>query len=899
MSKSNLISSLFKIDAAEGFVRYVNAVKPFHSKILDVLIEYVYKEDIKCSVTEKWKTDVHQFKTTTDVTWDASAGQYVPSTHSCYFDIIASTVGAGGSFTITGWHAEKFLTGQRFQATDLIGHAKTFIIASAENIPDDANTNTFITRVHIVPTQSISQTIFTTILLAFTPEYNVESAILGFDGAWVITGDFTDEFQIGEQVTLADVSPMPNMLDDAFHYGVPRYTINGQPRLSTYTPFYDKSLGGFDIIGVSPATPTYYGVWIVAGDVSADIQPGTSISIEADLNKPLYSVVTKVTVTTYDTLASYSTVRVRDYTDHLAGTPVTLLEVDWIDDVASSQQPHGKIFYNVTPSYVVTHVAGHQVTVQGQYANRFSALDTVVCAGVTYVIRASYNDPSTNQTVITIAGPAGIIVGETLAHPALPVTTIPVAEPVLDYANQRGEYYRTFKTGTLRHLPLIIKQIAEPSTDVIGAVWINPVTNVSQRWTASGWVHNYTKTNYAWSLDQVNPKTKLVIKSATAQDGTTNNSFLIDTTDVYQSRTFSTVSLASNQFMFSETFSIIRVDPVANKWVVDGIANVSAGEIIYITSSSSKQGVGKYTVRSVSTVLNTTEIYVTRQISRLASADGYFAVPSQPSTVPAWVEGTRVKVTSTASLPNPLLATTSYYFVPVIKPHIEGTVETPPIFALATKRKPQHHDDYVDVTTFGSGVLTLTQDEVFVPGTRIDVSSTYNSRNNGKYTIISTSNETATRTRIRVAERIRSTTPLNLINDGIMVFDRDSHVYSSLTERECRPNQTSELHASATITEYVEFVFTIDEFDYIASALAENQDNSIETDIGFDMDGEDMTGFDGTYVLLNSETARGVPGRQTFIHNMIPTGFDTQFFDMGGIDETIASVSKNYGHNVP
>ncbi|PPD55729.1 MAG: hypothetical protein CTY12_00285 [Methylotenera sp.] len=57
---ADLISqkALFGVDPTEGFVQYTNAVKPYHTKILEVLTEYVYKEDIKATISEKWNWNV-------------------------------------------------------------------------------------------------------------------------------------------------------------------------------------------------------------------------------------------------------------------------------------------------------------------------------------------------------------------------------------------------------------------------------------------------------------------------------------------------------------------------------------------------------------------------------------------------------------------------------------------------------------------------------------------------------------------------------------------------------------------------------------------------------------------------------------------------------------------------
>lgn len=928
MSKSNLINSLFKIDAAEGLVRYVEAVKPYHSKILDVLIEYVYKEDVKVTVKERWQTDIHQFKPTTDVKLNSN-GVYEPTTHSCYFQVIPTGTEAGevgGSFLIQGWHAEKFKAGQRMRVSFSDNTAKTYIIKHAENLPDALLQNVYETRVYVSDNQIVpidSTIVATTVLLAFTSDYRVIAATTGSSGAWIIEGDYHDEFQAGEQVILAGTNP--NELGAAI------YTVASAP-YNGYSA--DHAIGvaidyapAFDIVALKPSTLTgnlgsyaiTQGVWVVLGSHADSILPNQHISVKTNNPAvPQFYKVSSVSEMLYSDMVTDGTYTIAPNTDYLAGETVTVIVVSAAQEIPVTAQPVGKLKCPVVPRYEVIGKTNNTWTVAGRFGKDATASDYSApnisfrpndrifmvdndydAADREYVVASAINDATLNQTVITVVGTiaTGATISGHIQHPTIVTTIIPVVEPVFEYAYSGGEYYKTFKQGTMRYLPQVFNQVTEPTTTVMGAVWVDPVTNISKRWSGSQWVYNYTPTNYSWVVDRVNKKKSLIITSATAQDGDHNNTFVVDTTGLFESYTFSTISLSANQFMFSKSFTIVGVNHVANKWIVQGNASVIPGEVIYITSSSARYGIGKYTVASVTHLASTTEIYVTRQISRMASPDGYLAVPSQAADIPAWVEGTRVKVSG--DLPNPLADDTPYYFIPVIKPFESVTIETPPIFALATKRRPMAYEDYVDITTLGTGVLTLVQDEVFVPGSIINVRDTFNSRNNGTYTIIDTLNESATSTRIRVAERIRSTTPSSMARDGVVEYDLDSHVFSSLTERKCKADAQSELHAATTITEHIEFVFSIEEFDYIAAHLAENEDpQQFVQNTGWDIDGNDMSGWDGTLMLMNNEAASGVGGRQTFIYNMIPVGFDTQYFDVGGIDETLQSVAKKYGKTV-
>lgn len=936
MSKSNLINSLFKIDAAEGLVRYVEAVKPYHSKILDVLIEYVYREDINVTVKERWNTDIHQFKPTADVRLNAD-GVYEPSSHSCYFQVITAGLVQngeaidGGFFLIQGWHAEKFKAGQRMRVSFSDNTSKTFIIKSASNKPDVLLDNTYETFVYVADSQldaiieaATSSTVEpTTILLAFTPDYRIIAATTGTSGAWVIEGDYRDEFQVGEQIIVAGTNP--NEMGSAI------YTIPVQPYLG-YSAIHSLGVAvdfspEYDIVALKPSlltgAPGSYavapGAWVILGNHTANILPNQHIAIHTtDPAVPQFFKVASVSSILYSDLASDGSYTIAPNTEYLTAEPVTVIIVSALHEIPASAQPVGKLKCPVVPRYEVIDRTSNTWTVAGRFGKEVAAADYSApniafrpndhffmidngysAANTEYVVVSAINDAVLNQTVITVSGTihASATVSGHIQHPSTVTTIIPVSEPVFEYAYESGEYYKTFKQGTLRYLPSVVTQVTEPSSAVMGTVWVNPITNVSKRWNGTSWVYNYTPTNHSWSMDRVNKKKSLIITSATAQDGTYNNTFTVDTTGLFESYTFSTISLSANQFMFSKSFTIVGVNHVANKWIVQGAADVTEGEVIYITSSTARHGIGKYTVASVTHLATTTEIYVTRQISRLASPDGYLAVPAQSSDVPSWFEGTRVKVSG--DLPNPLTDDATYYFIPVIKPFESVDVETPAVFALATTRRPYAYDDYVDVTTLGTGILTLTQDEVFVPGTIINVRDTFNSRNNGTYTIVDTHNDTPTSTRIRVAERVRGTTPAGMLRDGVVEYDMDSHVYSSMTERVCKADAQSELHASTTITEHIEFVFTIEEFDYIAARLAENEDpQQFVQNNGWDFDGNDMSGWDGTLMIANNEAASGVGGRQTFIYNMLPIGFDTQYFDVGGIDETLQSVAKKYGKTV-
>lgn len=47
-----------QIDPTSGLIAYIQAIKPYHSKILDVLVEYVVAEDVSVTITEDFKLEI-------------------------------------------------------------------------------------------------------------------------------------------------------------------------------------------------------------------------------------------------------------------------------------------------------------------------------------------------------------------------------------------------------------------------------------------------------------------------------------------------------------------------------------------------------------------------------------------------------------------------------------------------------------------------------------------------------------------------------------------------------------------------------------------------------------------------------------------------------------------------
>ena len=89
MANLNSQQSIFGTDPTDGFVAYTLAVKPYHCKLLEVLIEHIYKESVTVNITEKWRWSVGITSPDIEVvpmcessnTWDSltSVNDYIPT----------------------------------------------------------------------------------------------------------------------------------------------------------------------------------------------------------------------------------------------------------------------------------------------------------------------------------------------------------------------------------------------------------------------------------------------------------------------------------------------------------------------------------------------------------------------------------------------------------------------------------------------------------------------------------------------------------------------------------------------------------------------------------------------------------------------------------------------------
>lgn len=301
------------------------------------------------------------------------------------------------------------------------------------------------------------------------------------------------------------------------------------------------------------------------------------------------------------------------------------------------------------------------------------------------------------------------------------------------------------------------------------------------------------------------------------------------------------------------------------------------GSNIFINNNTGIGGNGRYTVSQVATVGSSTVITVEETVSMLAANNGAINVIVQPSQVPAWPAGLLVSFSSSGAFPPPLTSDSKFFYTPTTSPGV---------FNLSTKRYPVELADYVDVTSANSGLLKIKRAEIFNPGAYVKVSGTYLSKNDGNYIIRKTEPE-GDKVRVYVMEKIPFSTPQDRQFDGLMEFNFDSYdapVY-------CPVSQAGDLHADTFIHETIMFEYSMHLSDSVRSAFTEF------THSGF---GSAPFGSDITEYGQGSSNQRayyaitgGSNGAPT--GTILPHGYDMQLFDVGGLDETIDSVIRNYG----
>ena len=342
------------------------------------------------------------------------------------------------------------------------------------------------------------------------------------------------------------------------------------------------------------------------------------------------------------------------------------------------------------------------------------------------------------------------------------------------------------------------------------------------------------------------------------------------------------INTESNQFAFVQSVGITAVNPFNRTWRIPGNATVgalqlTAGDIIYVNGNTTTAANGRYTVQSAvyDSFISSTVVTVNEPISLIAGANGSLNKPNKFDDVPFWPSNCAVKLTTSGSYPNPVSPTAVYYFCPT---------EQVGIFNLAYRRNPQKYTDYVNITNLGSGVLFINKAEPFSPGEAVKVDSTFSGTNNGHYTVAE-SYVKGSDTYVRVLERIPKSSPPSLLRDGVMrlslgAFDYPVYTYVA---------NASDIHSDAFVHERLTFEFVVDINDKIGTSAEE-----------LDTEGWGNAQYDVTDFSSESDTPE-VERYSTFasaedasVHPILPSGFDTHSFDIGGMDDNLQTLSKKF-----
>lgn len=293
-----------------------------------------------------------------------------------------------------------------------------------------------------------------------------------------------------------------------------------------------------------------------------------------------------------------------------------------------------------------------------------------------------------------------------------------------------------------------------------------------------------------------------------------------------------------------------------------------ADQPIYVNGNSISIANGKYTVVAV----QGSAVQVAELIPPLTGATGTLHVIDAFEVVPYWPSGLKVRVNATGTPPGPLVNSGVYYFIPT------SSIGT---FNLAITRYPREFSDYVDLTSIGSS-FTLQRAEPFTPGDIATVFGTQNNNNDGSY-VVSTIEAEGSNFRIGVMQNIPRTTPnpSPLPYDGAMVLHMGAYDMPQI----CPPVRTPDLYANTFIDENLQFTFLITANDFIGTTVVENNTAGWGTSLFGSSTSVFGTGMNPLYPY--TAMTDGI-STTSGTHLVLPTGFDTQLFDVGAIDETLA-----------
>lgn len=370
-----------------------------------------------------------------------------------------------------------------------------------------------------------------------------------------------------------------------------------------------------------------------------------------------------------------------------------------------------------------------------------------------------------------------------------------------------------------------------------------------------------------------------------------SNSFLIQPA-AFTPFTVTVSNVNSNQFAFTKNYTITAVDLALLTWSVTDPTNQLVGELttgttpktIFITNNTGSAANKSYTVASATHTLGITTVTVVESIPPQAVGNGTFHRVKEGNELPQWAFGQGITFNSVGGiLPTPLVPATQYYFNPT---------PNPGFFNVSTVRYPTTFDHIINVGTIGTGTISVVRSETMTLGSMFEVTNTFIGRNNGRYIVKNIKKEGANE-RIYVYQSIPGSTPLSQPLDGLIKLISSGYDDPQI----CDIAQAPDLYINTFFHETLKFDFVINLSDTIEAAWEENRVDGYGTTL-YSSSFESPFGAPGEEINSRIAATSGSVVPYTTVasdaHSILPTGFDTQLFDIGGIDETVATVRELY-----
>lgn len=288
---SRLIDALFRTDPTTGFVDYVLTVKPYHTKILETLVEYVWTEQINVIVCDRdaWVMDFTRpnppvaYDCGYGIIWDAP-----PGFASTAYQIIGVVTGSGGSWTILGDHTALFVPGTLFVVGRNIGGGNGWYLVASSTLVSGNTVVTISSIPPIPPSQYWLTSITSSSPHGFAYIFDTsKDSIINSDStsnAFVVIGDQTDKYFEGVYITVD----------------------NTYLNRNTGTYYVQNAFNSFAIIGVTPGVS---GSFTVQGYATSAFAVGSTFIISGNgIGDGIYTVVSVALNSISDTVVTVASV---------------------------------------------------------------------------------------------------------------------------------------------------------------------------------------------------------------------------------------------------------------------------------------------------------------------------------------------------------------------------------------------------------------------------------------------------------------------------------------------------------------------------------------------------------------------------------------------------------------